>query len=619
MNSKRQDRPWVIAIFALTVLFGANILFNSWINEGNRVFYADDLTIVTSFMQADNWLEFSFMLTAQKLRPVALSLIYLVLKIAEQNYEIIDEILLLLNFMNSVLVFSFTYWLIKSEDKVKRAALALISGVLYIASHFAYYNISEVFGIMEGLGILFAIGIQFALLCYIYYDNGKKCYVFACVLYAAILYTHERYFVFFVLFIVAVLMKTGVKRKSIKLLTVPFLLMLSFWCSRILLFGNRVLDGTGGTDIKETLDIITVIKYCLSQVGYILGFQCGPRYLNGIDARGVSWSINILLCARLFFVLCILFFFVKLICTNKKFRQENIGIFVMSLLFMGLCIGSSSITIRVELRWIYVSYAMFVILLVYMIFELAKNYHPQNMIIFAFFLFIVITFITEKYYREHYSDIYYWGQKDFSRELYSETIDKYGFAIKEKDIVIVSPSPFWKEYTAERWAVFFAPYIGDNEIKVTYVGNLLQAYKECNEDSIILIEDILGRTYTDITDVFPMMQFPYADIKYGIYSDWWCEPECAFDIYGYRGNKLTLTFYYQKESTPIGSPTGKVIVNGSEETIFESPGNLTSVEIDIVPNEINSITVMFDYWVHENTGRSEDGRLSGVLILPDGF
>lgn len=444
VDNKTQGKRWAFLIFGLTVLFGANILFNAWISKGNRVFYGDDLEVVIAFKQARNWIEYSFSLTANKLRPIAMSVIYVVLKISEQNFEIVDEILLLLNYFNAVVIFLFTYWIIKSDNEVEKTWGGITSGIMFLASRFAYYNISEVLGIMESMGVLFAIGILFTLMLYIYNEKSKKYYWISIVLYAMILYTHERYFVFFILFIGAVCVKNGLQGKAVKQLLPPVFLVVSFWSIRFALFGSRMLDGTGGTNMKETFELKAVVKYCFSQVGYILGFQCGPQYLNGISVDQVSKGINFLLAIRVLLILILFILFIRLLIKDRDFRKTNITLCIMILLFILLCIVSSSTTIRVEMRWIYVSYAAFSVMLTYMLYAVLKHYKPINTMMVLTFAFFILTLITERYYREHYTNLYYWGEKDFSRELYDVTVEKYGQSLNDREIIIINPNPAWR-------------------------------------------------------------------------------------------------------------------------------------------------------------------------------
>lgn len=148
----------------------------------------------------------------------------------------------------------------------------------------------------------------------------------------------------------------------------------SFWIIRVILFGNRTIDGTGGTAINDTFDFKTAVLFCISQIGYILGFNCGPQYLNGITFTHVPYKINLLLLFNLLFVAFVFGLYIRILLINNGFRKENFKKIVLIIAFIGLCIICSSITIRVEMRWIYVSYAAYLILLFYLMYGLLDFY-----------------------------------------------------------------------------------------------------------------------------------------------------------------------------------------------------------------------------------------------------
>lgn len=604
---KCENKEFVMWIgISLLVLLGTNLLFNAWISEGPRVFYDDDLACVTSFKEKSIW-KFIFSTGANKIRPIALAVIYFFLKLSEGNFELIDEILLLMNFINAALVFGVTYKIQKNGKDLEKAGIALISGIMFIASHFAYYNISEVYGMMESLGITFAIVILYFLLCYI--DEGqKKYYYLATVFYGLLLYTHERYFVLFALFIIAAAARKGFSlRKDYRLCIIPFILVISFWVLRFVLFGNRAADGTGGTNINETFNIMTVIKFCFAQVGYILGFNCGPQYLNGIEAGQVPWFMNALLVFRVLFIGCVISISTILLVKNKEFRKKHLGKISLFLIFIALCIASSSITIRVEMRWVYVSYAAFLILLFYLLDGL-KEYYTTNVIKGAFFaIFVLLTLAAEFYYRSNYDMLYYWSNKDLSRELYCATVEEYGDELAGKELLIVSKNKHWESWEEAEWKKFFAPYLNNSNLTVAYVDNLAQAEKMLKQNSIVLLEDTENKRYTDITEQLGV-QVTYL---YGRYEDSWIEPDCGFEISENKYSKAILTFYYIEELT--GNETGKIMINGELQCEFQLTDSLTDVVIELKEDSVNTVEIISDYWLYENTGRSEDGRLSCVL------
>ena len=74
-----------------------------------------------------------------------------------------------------------------------------------------------------------------------------------------------------------------------------------------------------------------------------------------------------MLAADLAIVILVIGFLVKLIRDKRKdARLRIIWNSVLFLLFIGACIASSSVTIRVEMRWVYVSLTASLLFLAYM-------------------------------------------------------------------------------------------------------------------------------------------------------------------------------------------------------------------------------------------------------------
>lgn len=597
-------RNYFLFGMSMLILFLLNFLINGWICEGPRVFYLDDMETVLLFQNSD-FLSFVFTTSANKIRPVTYAFIGLILKCCSNCYEVIDELLLMLNFINSVIIFIVLYRMLKFQTKIERTAISLIGAGLFLISHFAYYNISEVWGIMEGIAIAFSIGLLFSLLRYI--DSSKKKYYnIAVIMYALSLYTHERYFVLVFLFVIAIVFQNNInKRTKAMMLLPPFLLMVSFWLLRFFLFGDRMLDGTGGTAINESFNMMTVIQYAFSQIGYILGFNCGPAYLNGIDVKSVHWMINLLLGCRVLIIIFVCLCFIKRLIVNAEFRRMHLPVFVMLITFIALLIGSSSITIRVEMRWIYVSYAAFIILFFYMLSSL--NVKTVVKSIFVLF-FVFVSFVSELYYRDHYDNLYYWKTKDMAKALYCETVGSYGDDLRGKHIIIVSQSQFWADQTDKDWEDFFSPYVDSEGITVSYVANLNEVRAVADNNYIILVEDSQNKKYMDVTNEIK----PYT-ISYGMYEDGWIEPECKLRFYG-GDYKVIFSFFNPEELK--GDERGKIFINGKEVVNFTIDGQWTDIELELTNDEdVYDIEIVLDYWVHENTGRSEDGRLSCILDI----
>ena len=97
------------------------------------------------------------------------------------------------------------------------------------------------------------------------------------------------------------------------------------------------------------------------------------------------------------------------------------------LTFIALCIGASSVTIRVEMRWIYVVYAAALVLLAYMtsVMGYAAVLVP---------LYVALVFQPETFYRQNWDTLYLWPDQLRYNSLAEETIEKYGEDIFDKQV-----------------------------------------------------------------------------------------------------------------------------------------------------------------------------------------
>lgn len=75
---------------------------------------------------------------------------------------------------------------------------------------------------------------------------------------------------------------------------------------------------------------------------------------------------------------------------------------VLFLVFITLCIGSSSVTIRVEMRWVYVAYAAALLFFAY----LSRVMGKAGILVL---LYGCLIFPVETYYRDNWDNLYLWA------------------------------------------------------------------------------------------------------------------------------------------------------------------------------------------------------------------
>ena len=108
---------------------------------------------------------------------------------------------------------------------------------------------------------------------------------------------------------------------------------------------------------------------------YVFGINAGPEHLNGCPWGQSPLAIKGLVLWRMpRIAVIVLAFVVKLVREKRKdYCVQMLKNSTLFILFTGLCIASSSVTIRVEMRWVYVSLVSALLFLAYMYGELTEG------------------------------------------------------------------------------------------------------------------------------------------------------------------------------------------------------------------------------------------------------
>ena len=127
--------------------------------------------------------------------------------------------------------------------------------------------------------------------------------------------------------------------------------------------------------MAETLNIPQAIGFAFSQAAYIFGINAGPEHLNGCPWGQSPFWVKLLVILADLAVLAIVLGFLVILFGRKR-KEKRAALWVNVLLFTGfiaLNVASASVTIRVELRWIYVSLAGALLFLAWMYGELTTG------------------------------------------------------------------------------------------------------------------------------------------------------------------------------------------------------------------------------------------------------
>ena len=92
------------------------------------------------------------------------------------------------------------------------------------------------------------------------------------------------------------------------------------------------------------------LGFAISNVFYVFGIHAGPVHLNGIEWYWVPFPVKMCVYAADGAIVLLLILTAASIWRQKERRKEYLCVIAMTLVFLAMCIGAASSTIRLELR-----------------------------------------------------------------------------------------------------------------------------------------------------------------------------------------------------------------------------------------------------------------------------
>jgi hypothetical protein len=494
-----------------------------------------------------------------------------------------------------------------------RWLIGLLCGILYLFSRMSYYQISQVCGLMESLGLWVALGIFYCLYRYMSEEKEKKWFwPVSVVLYFAICFIHERYMVLLLFFYAAFLMKKERNWKPWLSITGAFL-MVQFL--RFLTIGSIFPAGTGGTEVADTFRITDTLRYAVSQILYIFGINAGPDYLNGLSWQESPPFIRVLVVFSILFLLAMLIIFLVSLIREREHLIKRLKCSGLFLFFIALCIGCSSVTIRVETRWIYISMTAAWLFAAYMCGEVAPKNEPgfklaKPFIYCGLFLFYGgLILPVESYYRGKYENLYYWDNQVRYNSLAEVTYDKYHDALFGKKIYIIGNSYEMSDFTAN---TFFKTFDKKRKAEGTEVHFIKSIHDigMITSNMLVLREDPSHNAFEDITDF--VRHLKYEPI-YGCYEDGWLDESAKVRVMSGKTGEIHMKLYYPGKIT--GSERIYVTIGGKEKKVIFMTDNTVSTDIRVQPFQITELEFESNFFYDEATEQRSEKHLSVVAQI----
>ena len=558
-RQKRQGNIFRLLFFLCS--FCLLMLFAFYVNRHIHIkaLYMDDLYLFSFFREQD-FLTFSFPIgEAVRFRPVYWALSYIEMVFVGNDPNRYWYFNVVLNGLLACFLCYFS-WVVSKGKKIVSLSLSLI----FLSAHFAYYQIAQALGILETLALGFSlITLYFLYLQLNEEKHFLRNLVFSHIFFFLLVFTHERYIALLPLFYVPLFFRG--RAGEAKILTggkiLPLAQAFLFYAIRKFAIGSFIPKGTGGTEVTESFKLEEALQNAFTEVYYIFGFQKGPEHLNGIPWENVAENIRKLVYASIVVLgiavfLCLIFALIRISKTDKSigestessigkstesgtgnqsvkttannaandvandatnksvsnFKKEQkrvkparlrnfIGNNILFLLFIAMCIGSSSVTIRVEMRWVYVSFAAS---LLYFSYLLGVSRLPLGTIFCL--AFICLRLPVERYYRSYFPQIYFWEDQDRMNSLAEQTIEKYGRDyVLGKQVYILENSYKMSKFYGDTFFQVFDEDFSGHGTKIHFFKDFRELPSEANSSNSIVLKEVPEeRGYKDITqEVFP--------------------------------------------------------------------------------------------------------------------
>lgn len=624
-KQSKQSAGWREELLIFLALLG----FGFFVNRGVELkgLYMDDLYLWSCYGE-QSFLEYVFPVGGTRFRFVFYLASWLELLFLGNHVEWMLPFNILLN-----AGIAYSIYRMGRHFSNGRKLVSLAAAVAFLVSRLAYYQIGQFYGLMETLGLWAAIAVLYFLYRYVN-ERQTGAFLWANLLYFLASFIHERYLVLLpVLFIALALSgipggripkreaarqakeepgngqagagrprsrRRAVKEGKLFLLTTAVFAMILLL--RFLFIGELAPAGTGGTEVADTFTMESAMANAWAQVGFVFGYGSGPDYLCiqpfkeapdhiALLTHGANAALAVLVAVFLIFAV-----------QDKKRWISHLKNIVLFLAFIMFCIASSSVTIRVEMRWVYVVFAAALLFMTYMTARVGRAAA-------VVFLYLALLIPVESYYRENWEAIHLWPNQLRYNSLAEETIGRYGTEIFDKNIYIIGNTYEMSEFTAETFLKVYDPKGEGKNHTIQFIDSDFD-FKQITDQMVILREDPQNNAYQDVTEFVKQQRFHRA---YGSYEDGWTDENAKFVFLTGQTNVVKLNCYYPGKIT--GNEVCKIQVNGRAMPDLVFTENAMTYEIPAAPYEMISLELSCNFYVKDAKEKRGEENLAMIVEI----
>lgn len=433
------------------------------------------------------------------------------------------------------------------------------------------------------------------------------------------MFAHERYMFLFPVLVLAALLSKETKKKKIVKMLAALAAFAAFLFLRFYLFGQNMWMGTGGASISSSFSVKNALIYALEQVAYLFGWNVGEVYLCGVTVENVSKDI---LYAAVFMDVCAIGYCLTAVTgTPKQQRPELWKTIALFLMFIAMCIGSSSTTIRVEMRWIYVSFAGMLLLAAALWKTAWRSGGRGRRVALCLLLsgYILSGLYVECGYRPSWHNIYYYGSILEANSFDAVTWQKYEdelFTDIKRIVILDNDQSTWesrKDALSKRLACHTETYdIGT--LTIERVNLLEDMPTDSPQQTIYLVRD--GLEYIDLTDYYRLLDESSIVMLSGVEPDGWIYQTAELQIR--PRNEGVFRFQFYTNATPDetwANRTGRIYVNDELFSSYVMDGQHLVFDISLPFDHSSNVRIEND-WTDANIKRG-DHELCFVLSVQE--
>ena len=580
-----------------------------WVNRNIEIkgLYMDDLYFWSCYGE-QGFLQYVFPLGSTRFRFLYYLAAWLEMAVVGNHVNWFVPFNILLNTAVSCSIYMIGRRLSRSKG------IGFLCGFMYLISRMAYYQIGQVLGLMETMALWMAIGILWYLYRYLDGEDGRKYYYLSCALYFGVCFVHERYMVLFPLLLLVLLIKRSKDAAEWGAGLVSFLLVQAI---RVFAIGSVLPAGTGGTQVADTFSLTDTIRYGLSQIAYVFGINAGPEHLNGCPWAQSPLPIRILvLLADAAIAVIVLGFLIKVIKDKRKdVKGKVLCSLALFLLFIGACIASSSVTIRVEMRWVYVSLTAALLLLAYMYGYLTEGVKPELYLIrlwpwgAAFACYVILMLPAELFYRAQYPNLYLWPDQLRYNSLAEETYGRYGDSLFGKNIYIIGSSYEMSDFTARTFFKVFDKERTAEGTSVEFIDSI-RDIGLVDSRMLVLREDPEHNGFQDITQFVKEIKL---NVEYGYYDDGWMDEHASLTVMAGETGVIDLEIIYP--GVMSGGEGIKITKDQDEPFTIPVRSTVVNQTIEAEPWQMVHLTFDYNFYMHNAQEQRGKDRLAAIVHM----